>query len=93
MASFFDIVGAALDARVDDLDRLTERAMEAIVSGRTLLAATLFSRAENFSSQLHPDGHVPRARVATISPGCFARQASSAGKDGGKRDSKRRERL
>ena len=46
---------AARDTRVDDLDRLTERALEAEAVRRAALAATLFSRAENLATQLHPD--------------------------------------
>ena len=47
--------GAARDARVDDLDRFTERALEAHVAGRGALAVTLYTRAENLATQLHPD--------------------------------------
>lgn len=48
MASIFD-------TRVDNLDRSTERAIDALVAGRAALAATLFSRAENLALQLHSD--------------------------------------
>ena len=54
MASSSD-AGAAHDTRVDNLDRLVERALEAGVVSRGELAATLFSIAENLASQLHPD--------------------------------------
>ena len=47
--------GAARDTRVDDLDHLSTRALEANMQGRYALATTLFSRAEILASQLHPD--------------------------------------
>ena len=49
------IVGAACETRVDDLDRLMLRAMEADAVSRDALAATLYTRAENLATQLHPD--------------------------------------
>ena len=47
--------GAARDTRVDDLDRFMERAIEAEAVCRDALAATLYARAENLATQLHPD--------------------------------------
>lgn len=46
---------SARDVRVDDLDRLTERGLEAFVNGRDALALTLYTRAENLALELHPD--------------------------------------
>lgn len=45
--------GAVPDTRVDDLDRLSERAIEANAVSRDALAAKLFSRAEALAMQLH----------------------------------------
>ena len=46
---------SGVDARLEDLDRLTERALEEKASGRFALATTLFSRADALASQLHND--------------------------------------
>lgn len=54
MASLLS-AGAASDTRVADLDRLTERGLDAAVDGRCALAATLFLRSENLAIQLHDD--------------------------------------
>ena len=47
--------GAARDTRVDDLDRLIERGLEASVNCRFALAVTLYTRAEALAAQLHDD--------------------------------------
>ena len=47
--------GATRDTRVNDLDHVMERALEAGVKCRAALAVTLYTRAENLATQLHPD--------------------------------------